>query len=91
MKRFWTLLVISTACWCASASGDITIVVNMGKYSSAESAAGDEANVNWRDVDAMDDTVCTECFAAMDLKRYLEKMRGEQSPLWVMRRRRRAI
>lgn len=52
----------------------IPIVVNFGEYSSASDAGNDEANVDWLDSDQEDDTVCTECFAALELQHYLEKI-----------------
>ena len=40
-----------------------SIVVNWGRYISAEEAPGSEEAVDWGDADASDDRVCTECFA----------------------------
>ena len=54
----------------------ITIVTNLGKYADAQTAAHDEASVNWLDADQTDDTICTECFAAVELQHYLRKMTG---------------
>ena len=53
-----------------------TIVVDFGPHPSAEAAAGSEAEVDWLDADVADDTVCTECFAAVELQHYLRKMTG---------------
>jgi len=66
---------------------DTLIVVNFGPHPSARpiggacfpcptewAAAEAEAKVNWLDADTSDDVVCTECFAAMELQRYLRKM-----------------
>lgn len=75
VSLFWT-----------TATGEVTIVVEMGKYATAEQAANDEANVNWRDADTSDDTVCTECFAATELARYLGKMSGQQIPIVSLQR-----
>jgi hypothetical protein len=67
---------------CASlllshATNAASIAANLGKYQSAEQAAGDEANVNWSDADPTDDTLCTEAFAAVELQRYLRKATGD--------------
>ncbi len=91
MKVFGAALVLAAA-FCATAEGGATIVVNLGKHASAEAAAQDEANVNWRDAarrtsdaarrtsdaDTRDDTVCTECFAATELREYLSRMTGAE-------------
>ncbi|MBC8870024.1 MAG: S-layer protein [Planctomycetes bacterium] len=57
-------------------SAETTIVVNFGPCASAAVAGRGEAKVNWLDVDNTDDTVCTECFAALELQCYLRKMTG---------------
>jgi hypothetical protein len=49
------------------------IVVNFGSHPSAEIAGYGEDEVDWLDSDETDDTVCTECFAALELQRYLRK------------------
>ena len=48
-----------------------TIVVDFGKYASADVAGHDEAHVDWIDHDHRDDAICTSCFAACELQRYL--------------------
>ncbi len=53
-----------------------TIVVNTGQYESALQAGTSEAQVDWRDADQADDTICTEAFAATELQQYLRKMTG---------------
>jgi hypothetical protein len=58
----------------AVARAGTTIVVNFGPHPSAEVAGKSEAKVNWLDADKSDDTVCTECFAALELQHYLRKM-----------------
>jgi hypothetical protein len=58
-------------------AGPVHIVVNFGKYPSAEAAAIDEANVGWDDGNDADDIICTECFAAVELQRCLRKMTGD--------------
>jgi hypothetical protein len=52
------------------------IVVHMGPYPSADIAGHDEAHVNWADTDSPRCNVCTECFAALELQKYLRKMTG---------------
>ena len=59
-----------------SAGAQSTIVVNFGRYPSAQAAALAEAEVSWLDVDTLDDTVCTQCFAAVELQRYLRRLTG---------------
>ena len=79
MKTTEALLVVSSATMilaAATAYADTTIVVNCGRFPSAPIAGGAEAEVNWLDADASDDTACTECFAALELQRYLRKITG---------------
>lgn len=61
---------------CESLSMGTTIVVHRGSFPSVEQAARGEARVNWEDADEGDDTACTECFAAVELQRYLRRMTG---------------
>ncbi|GEM_PF-973541 len=68
---FFLILVLETAALEAA-----VIVVNYGRYPSAEKAACDEKNVNWTDGEPGDDTICTASFAAVELQRYLRKMTG---------------
>ena len=65
------LIVIPPA---AQAFAETTVVVNFGPRASAQAAGHSEAKVDWLDADTTDDTVCTECFAALELQRYLRKM-----------------
>jgi len=58
------------------APADTSIVVDFGTYPSAKVAGRAEAKVNWLDADTADDTVCTQCFAALELQDYLRKMTG---------------
>ena len=53
------------------AFAETTVVVNSGPHASAQAAGHSEAKVDWLDAD---DTVCTECFAALELQSYLRKM-----------------
>jgi hypothetical protein len=54
-----------------SSSADVTILANPGPFSSVEQAATGEEQVDWRDANLSDDRACTECFAAMELRRFL--------------------
>jgi hypothetical protein len=58
------------------ADGPTHIVVNFGPHPSAQIAGHSEAQVDWLDPDTTDDTVCTECFAALELQHYLRKITG---------------
>ena len=49
----------------------VTIVVNPGNFSSIGKAGHSENQVNFWDDDLADDDACTECFAAVELKRFL--------------------
>lgn len=53
-----------------------SIVVNFAPYGSAKEASDSSGAVNWFDADFSDDTVCTESFAAMELRHYLCAMTG---------------
>jgi hypothetical protein len=67
-----------------TASADTAIVVNFGSHPSAEAAGHSEATVNWLDADTRDDTICTECFAAVELQAYLRKMTGRDQDFPVV-------
>lgn len=60
--------------WPAGAAS--CIVVDFGPHPSAEAAGHGEAGVDWLDADPTDDTVCTQCFAALELQHYLRKLTG---------------
>jgi hypothetical protein len=47
----------------------MVIVVGCGQYPSAEAAGHAETQVDWQNADTTDDTVCTECFASLELQR----------------------
>jgi len=49
----------------------VTIVVNPGPFATVEEAAAGEAQVDWWDDNPRDDGACTECFAAVELRRFL--------------------
>ena len=53
------------------AAAPVTIVVNRGPFASVEEAAQGEEKVDWWDGDLADDRACTECFAALELARFL--------------------
>ena len=69
-------LLLGLSMQADAAPPSVCIVVNMGEYDSASAAANDEAHVDWCDADTRDDTICTECFAACELRHYLCKMAG---------------
>ena len=62
----------------AVTSGPWTIVVDCGRFSGVEAAAGAEGQIDWLDPDQSDDKTCTECFSAMELQRYLRRMTGRK-------------
>ena len=56
------------------AAGDsppVTIVANPGPFTSIKEASVGEEKVNWWDANLSDDRACTECFAALELARFL--------------------
>ena len=69
--------------FAASAVAQVQIVVDFGRHPSAEAAARSEAQVNWFDADASDDTVCTECFAAVELQSYLRRLTGRAADFTI--------
>ena len=75
--------ILGFALGATTAGGQATIVVNHGPFRSAREAAHAEAKVHWLDADALDDTACTESFAALELQHYLRKMtgRGDDFPI----------
>jgi len=72
------------ACAAGSAAAEWTIVVDSGPFPTAQAAAGVEEQVNWLDADRADDTACTQCFAAMELQRYLRRMIGRSNDFAVV-------
>ncbi len=50
-----------------------TLIADPGPFTTIEQAAAAERQVNWRDADPTDDTACTECFAAMELAKFLPR------------------
>ena len=53
-----------------------TLVVGFGTFPSAEVAGHAETHVDWLDTGADNATACTECFAALELQKYLRQMTG---------------
>lgn len=76
-----TLLLCGVVLFAAvsQAAAGTTILVNVGSYGDANAAAHAEAKVNWLDGDHTDETVCTECFAAVELQRYLRRATGREA------------
>ncbi len=60
------------------------IVVNLGPHPSAETAGHAEAEVDWLDADTSDDTVVTECFAALELARVLRRATGRTGDFAIL-------
>lgn len=56
----------------------ITVVVNPGNLGSIETAAQGEKQVDWWDADKSDDSACTDCFAAIELRRFLQQAKWNQ-------------
>jgi len=57
--------------------GQTRVVVDFGPYPSAQVAGNAQAEVDWLDADTSDDTVATECFAALELSRVLRQATGQ--------------
>lgn len=71
---------VSAGAGAESADATATaIVVNFGDHKSAEAAANAQNRVDWYDDHLEDDTICTEAFAAVELRRYLNKMAGRDA------------
>ncbi|NLF09632.1 MAG: DUF4838 domain-containing protein [Pirellulaceae bacterium] len=77
-----TLIIVSFS--GVPAGADVSIVVNLGSHLSAKAAGNSEASVDWLDDDPSDDVVCTECFAALELQRYLRKMTGRADDFVIL-------
>jgi hypothetical protein len=54
-----------------TAAAEVAILVNQADFASVEKAAQGEEDVDWWDADLSDDRACTECFAAVELSRFL--------------------
>ncbi len=62
----------------AATSAKISIVVDPGRFATAEKAAFAEAEVDWWDEATEDDAACTESYAAVELRNYLCKLTGRK-------------
>ncbi|HPS55004.1 MAG TPA: DUF4838 domain-containing protein [Sedimentisphaerales bacterium] len=62
------LIVLALPCFA-----EVTILVNPAGFQSIEKAAAGENTVNFWDNDLSDDRACTECFAALELAKFLNK------------------
>ncbi len=65
------LLLVGMTVSAISAEATVTVIVNPGPFSSIGQAAEGEEKVDWWDGNFSDDRACTECFAAMELLRFL--------------------
>lgn len=78
-KKFYTrslyliISVVFISAVVAKGGSKAVIMVNSGSFASAEEAAFGEEKVNFLDDDLTDDRACTECFAAVELKKYLAR------------------
>ena len=76
LKNILTILIIVLSA-CSSgktkvqAADMVTIVANPGPFGSIEQAAVSENKVNFWDDNFEDDDACTECFSAVELRRFL--------------------
>lgn len=68
----------------ASGSADTTIVVDFGRFPTAQAAADGEGEIDWLGGDQRDAAACTQCFAAFELQRYLRKMTGRNGDFALM-------
>jgi len=57
---------------------NISIIVNKGRFNSVAEASNAEMLINWWDDQDKDAIVCTECFAAMELRKHLCKLTGAE-------------
>lgn len=86
LKRVCAVAAVPAMACTAAASGQFafvrdghsqfTIVVNYGQYSSAEEASSASDKVDWFGSDSTRATVCTESFAATELRHYLCALTG---------------
>jgi hypothetical protein len=90
MMRLCTFAIKATAfCVALGSTGatlgaGTTLVVNFGPFPSAEAAANVEARVDWLDASAEKSTACTECFAALELQKFLRQMTGRNDDFNVV-------
>ncbi|MGL1890513.1 MAG: DUF4838 domain-containing protein [Spirochaetaceae bacterium] len=50
---------------------DIKIIVNLGAFKSFNEALQSEQNINWWDEKNINNEICSECFAAVELRKHL--------------------
>jgi len=75
--RFVWVAMGAIVAWSAVAAGaEWTIVVDAGPFPTVEAAARADEQTDWLDADRSDDAACTQCFAAIELQRYLRRMTG---------------
>jgi hypothetical protein len=84
MKPLPLVLLGGLLAIAASCPAETAIMVDSGPHRSAEAAAKSETQVNWTNADATDDTVCTQCFAAVELQHYLRKMTGRSEDFRIV-------
>ena len=70
------LVSLTAVAICSTAPGETTIIVHSGTFPTPQAAAQAEQQVNWLDADRSDDVACTQCFAALELQRYLRLVTG---------------
>ena len=73
MKPLLTLLIMGSFIHVPDTTEALTILVDSGPFASVEEAGSAENAVDWWDDDYNDDRACTECFAAVELKRFLPR------------------
>jgi len=78
------LLFLLALLVASPANAATTILVNLGSHAEATTAAHSEAKVNWLDADKTDDTVCTESFAAWELRRALRLATGRTDDFTIV-------
>jgi hypothetical protein len=78
------LLTLATVGPASAAAAETAIVVDLGPYADARAAGHGEDDVDWRDGDPSDDTVCTHAFAAVELQHYLRKMTGRATDFRIL-------
>ncbi|MCE5251347.1 DUF4838 domain-containing protein [bacterium] len=65
------IVLAGLALSAASVGAGVTIMVDPGSFPGIEQAATGEETIDWWDDNLFDDRACTECFAAMELLRFL--------------------
>lgn len=78
------LTLLSESVMPSASPAGTTIIVDCGRFGSAGEASEAEERVDWLDADQADDTACTQCFAAMELQRYLRRMTGRNEDFIIM-------